>query len=185
MDKERKEIINTYLIGAKSGDRQCLDKLYAEMSATIRHIALKYLQNEEDAKDLVQDFWADFYRIASGYVFSRNAFGYLCKVATRMAINRYKSLYKKRIKEIQWVDYEQYQSGATSVESIEIKICIENAMKKLTVTERIIIQSTYFEEKTVREIAKELRISKSQVSKLKQSAINKMKQELEKDFVDN
>lgn len=184
MDKERKYTINKYLLGVKSGDKHCLDFLYDEISPTIRYIALKYLQNDFDADDLVQDFWADIQKIATGFVFSQNAFSYLCKVMTRRAINRYKSITRQNQKTVGYVDYESIKQYTVDTEQMEINDGVEAAMKKLTETERIIIQLTYFEEKTVREIAKELKISKSQASKLKIEAIEKMKLELDEFFVD-
>jgi len=184
MDKERKDAINKHLLGVKSGDVRSLELLYEEISPAIWHIALKYLQNELDAEDLVQDFWADIERIAAGFKFLQNGFSYLCKVMTRMALNRYKSLHSRKIKQVQYVDYEKFCLATDDTDSIELNFSIESAMNKLSEKERTIIQLTYFEDKTVREIAKELKISKSQVSELKLTAIDKMKAELDENFVD-
>ncbi len=185
MDKKRKDAINKYLARVRAGDKHCLDLLYEEISPTIRYIALKYLQNNFDADDLVQDFWADIYKIAAGFIFSQNAFSYLSKVMTRMAINRYKSLTNLNQRIVRYVDFDKNLIRfEKNTERAEIVDGVESAMKKLTETEKIIIQLTYFEEKTVREIAKELKISKSQVSKLKINAIEKMKSELNDFFVD-
>lgn len=184
MNKERKDTINKYLLGVRSGDEHCLELLYEEISPTIRYIALKYLRNDFDADDLVQDFWADIHNIAAGFIFLQNAFSYLSKVMTRRAINRYKSLNRQKQKIVGYVDYESVKQYITNMEQMEINDAVEAAMKKLTETEKIIIQLTYFEEKKVREIAKELKISKSQVSKLKIGAIEKMKLEMDDFFVD-
>lgn len=184
MDKERIHAINKYLLGVRSGDKTCLDLLYGEISPTIRHIALKYLKNDFDADDLVQDFWADIQTIAMGFIFSQNAFSYLCKVMTRRAINRYKSITRQNKKSVGYVDYESIMQYTSDTEQMEINDGVEAAMKKLTEIERIIIQLTYFEGKTVREIAKELKISKSQACQLKIEAIEKMKLELDEFFVD-
>lgn len=186
MDRDRKEAINKYLIGVKSGDEISLDLLYEEISPTIRHIALKYLKNDFDADDLVQDFWADIHRIAMGFIFSKNAFSYLCKVMTRRAINRYKSIYRRKVNLIQYVEYENLclVTVDEKVGDAELNLSIESAMSSLSETERVIIQLTFFEEKTIREIAKDLKISKSQVSKLKASAYDKMKDALDENFVD-
>ena len=187
MEKERKDTINKYLLGVKAGDEHYLELLHEEISPTIRYIALKYLKNDFDADDLVQDFWADIYRIAAGFISIQNAFSYLAKIMTRMAINRYKSLTCQKQRVVRYVDYESikhYNHYNKDMEQIEINDAVEVAMKKLTEIERIIIQLTYFEDKKVREIAKALKISKSQVSKLKIGAIEKMKSEMDDFFVD-
>ena len=184
MDKERKSTINKYLIGVKSRDKQSLDLLYDEISPTVRYIALKYLRNSFDVDDLVQDFWKDIYKIADGFIFFQNAFSYLCKVMTRRAINRYKSIYRQSVQQISLVDYEISRDYSVSVENLEINYIVESAMQKLTKMEKIIVQLTFFEEKTVREIAKEVNLSKSQVGKLKLQALEKLKSEISQNFVD-
>ncbi len=187
MDKATKERINQYLNGVKAGDNECLDLLYLAISANVRHIALKYLKNTHDADDLVQDFWADIYKIAKGFVFSQNAFSYLCKTMTWMALNRYKKIHNESCKtDIIYVDYSMLGEDTykNKFDQCEKNIYIDNAISKLPEKERIIIQLVFFEDKTVREIAKELKISKSQVSQLKIEAIEKLKQEFETVFVD-
>lgn len=184
MDKERIETINQYLLGVKNGDSFCLEQLYKEVGPTIRYIALKYLKCEADADDLVQDFWADIYKISGGFIFLQNGFSYLCKTMTRQAINRYKRIHRERVKYISFVDYEPIQTEDSSYEYLETKTMVESALRTLSDTEKIIIQMTYFEDKTVRDAAKELNISKSQLSKMKMQAIEKMKLFLEKDSVD-
>ena len=80
MDKEKVERINDLIVGIKRGDDHCVYELHSIISPTIRYIALKYLRNEEDAQDMIQDFWADIDNICKFFLFSKNGFNYLCKV---------------------------------------------------------------------------------------------------------
>ena len=57
---------------------------------------------------------------------------------------------------------------------------INKAILKLSKLQQIIIQETYFEDKTIRQIAKDLGISKSQVGREKIEAIDILKTELSK-----
>ncbi len=202
MNKETKEAINGYINGIKNGDRECLELLHKEISPSLRHIALKYLKNNNDADDLVQDFWADIYKISLGFVFNRNGFNYLCKVMTNRAINRYRKIYHTKCSKVSYVDYEalhekaeqqeikRYNSNVTLDELVEQNEqairnrIIDRAINGLPELQRIIVQLIFFEEKTVREIAKQLNISKSLVSKLKKVAIEKLKEELSSLIVD-
>lgn len=183
MDKEKINAINSYLLGVKAGDKLSLELLYKEISPTIRYIAFKYLKNESEANDVIQDFWADIYRIAAGFISIQNAFSYLCKVMTRMSINRFRLITRDKRNVVQYVDYENY-AQTTDIEQTEVSLYVESAMKKLTETEKIIIQLTYFEQMTIREIAKVLKVSKTLVGKLKLRAISTMKSELCQYFVD-
>lgn len=180
MDKERKQRINEYLLGVRAGDRSSLTKLHAELSATIWHIAIKYLRVERDADDLVQDFWSEIEKIAQGFLIPVNAYSYLCKVATRKAINRFHKLHKIEKAKVTAVDYTLFERDNLDDddEDRDTIICLEEAISKLDEIEIIVIQSTFFEEKTVREIAIELNTSKSNVSKIKIRAIAKLKEAL-------
>lgn len=161
---------------SKTRGPEAVEALYDLIAPTIRHIGLKYLHELPIAEDFVQDFWADIYRIADCYRFSFNPFGYLCKVATNRAINHYHQL-KSDAAKVLYVDYSAFRQ-ADIYKQAEIHIILEAALNALSETERIIIQSTYYEQKTVRQIANELGISKSQVARLKARALSKLEGQL-------
>ncbi len=178
---EKNKQVGKYLLQIhRTGEPEFVEALYDAVAPTIRHIGLKYLHKPYLADDFVQDFWADIYHIAGGYTFCFNGFAYLCKVATNRAINKYKQL-TTEAHYVTYVDYSQFQVADESLryEQIELRIAVETAMKKLSEKERIIIQSTFFEQKTVRQIAVELKTSKSTVDRLKSQALVKLKKALE------
>jgi len=174
MDVERIKRINKLIEGISKGDQNAIMELYNEMAPSIRFIALKYIKNEFDADDLVQDFWADIYKIASKFHYVKNGFSYLCKVMTRMALNKYKKDKRVRTIEIEYVDYELLSTNSEN-EGNEEKIIVENALKQLNNEEKIILQLSFFEYKSVRQIGKELNMSKSKVNLIKNNALEKLK----------
>ncbi len=185
MDKNKKKLINECLMGVRRGDRDSLSALYDLIEPTIRYIALKYLKNEQDALDLEQDFWAEIYKYASKYRYFSNGFGYLCKIMTRLSINRY----KKRNGDLRYhAEFVEIEDPVVFEEEAVNKSAtvsaVKAALKTLDQTERIIIELTYFEDKTITEIAKEIKISKSQVGRKKLRAIEKMKEFLTKQNLD-
>lgn len=172
--------VNKLISEINRGNKESLIELYNIMSPHIRYIALKYLKDENDAEDMVQDFWADIYKLCASIVFLKNGFGYLCKAMERKTINRYKKLQREKEKKISYVDYTQVKDYADkSIQKAEKRIEITNIINSLPEIERIIIQETYFCCKTVRQIAKELKISKSQVSLLKNKAIEYLKEKFD------
>lgn len=182
MEKDKRKIINELLNEIKRGKDECIISLYEIISPTLRYIALKYLKKEEDADDLVQDFWYDIKKYASNYIFKKNAYGYLCKIMNRMAINKYNKIHRETKKHIEFVDYSnivEYDKNQT-LEEVNLRNDISDAMLKLTFFQQVIIQETYFEGKTVRQIAKDTGSSKSQVSRQKIIAIEILKTELTK-----
>ncbi len=182
MDKETKSSLNELLAKVRQGDNNSIFCLYELMSPTIRYIALKYLKNESDADDLVQDFWYDIKKYANGFLIHKNAYSYLCRVMTRQALNRLKKLNRQIENDVEYVDYLRVMNyhNEESLEDIDLRNDINNAMTKLSQLQQVIIQKTYFEDKTVRQIAKDLGRSKSQVGRLKSEAIEILKNELSK-----
>ena len=177
MTEQKRTIINECLVAIRDhGKIEYVERLYSLTIATLRHIALKYMHDVALADELVQDFWADIHKIADGFVFHRNGYAYLCQVMTNRAINKYRKLKKERAYVI-FVDYSALHVPAErgETERIDLALTVDQAMKTLDETERIIIQSTYFENKTVRQIAEELRMSKSGVDRLKNEALSKLK----------
>ena len=146
------------------------------MGPAIRHIGLKYLHDSDLADDFVQDFWADIYKITDQYLFGFNAYSFLCKVAANRAIDCFRKQ-KGEAARISYVEYAQLMPEHTSDQTLRLAVC--HALQQLPEIQRIIIQSTYFENKTVRQIAAELNMSKSQVSRMKAQALEKLKAHLE------
>lgn len=164
----------------KSGEKNLIYDLYESISTPIRHIAYKYLHNYSEAEDLVQDFWADIYLILDSYHYLKNAYGYMCKIIRNRAIDRYRLLHKNETVYIDFVDYGSIRNNSVlTFEQLELQLVIDQAIRSLPKIQAIIIQSIYFEKCTIRAIAKELNMSKSEVFRQKQIAIMTLKKELE------
>lgn len=176
MDDRNKKVNECLLRLQKYGTSEYVEALYDLIGPAIRHIGLKYLHDSDLADDFVQDFWADIYQITDQYLFGFNAHAYLCKVAANRAIDRYRKL-KGEAARVSYVDYSQIHSETASDQAL--RLAVNHAMHQLPEIQRIIIQSTYYEQQTVRQIAAELKISKSQVSRLKAEALEKLKDYLE------
>ena len=161
-------------------DTDLIKELHRLVSPSFWHIAIKYLHNLMDAEDVIQDFWADIQNILRHYQYNKNAYGYMCKVVKNRAIDRFKALHKRQKVSIEVVDYCNIirTNKELSLEEIERNIDIDQAIKNLPIIQAKIIQSTYFESKTVRQIAKELKISKSEIERQKQAAVVKLKKTL-------
>lgn len=180
MDTQDKQEITMALLAIKNREEYAVERLYKLVGHTIRYIAFKYLKNIEDAEDLEQDFWADIYKIADRFFFLKNGFGYICKVMNNMAVNRYKKLHRTNRIEVSYVDYAKIDGARFNfVGEIDDLILIREEIAKLEEKERIILQLTYFEDMTIMQIARELKMSKSVVGRIKIAAINKLKKEFE------
>ena len=176
MDDRHKKVKECLFRLQKYGTSEYVEALYDLIGPAIRHIGLKYLHDTDLADDFVQDFWADIYKITDQYLFGFNAYAFLCKVATNRAIDCCRRL-KGETARISYVEYSQLMPEHTADHTL--RLAVSHAMQQLPEIQRIIIQSTYFENKTVRQIAAELNMSKSQVSRMKTQALEKLKAHLE------
>lgn len=180
MDKQKKAEINNCLIGVRNRDRESLEKLYMLVAHSLKYIAFKYMQNEQDALDLEQDFWARIFEIADGFNYLKNGFSYLSRVMTNMAINRYKEIFGDR----QHTAGEVYYNTSSCFDEdfltdrLDDNIAIEKAMVTLKPIERRVIQLRVFEQMTLMQIAGEIGKSKSQVSRIELAALEKLRNEI-------
>ena len=184
MDEQTKADINKCLIGVKNRDVESLNRLYYLIGYYIRYISFKYIHYDVDAEDLEQDFWADIYVFADKYNYIGNAYGYLCKIMNNLARNRYVKLYGEKKYVIRVVDYNQIHryDESQSMDAVDTRISLQTALNKLDPTKQKIIQLWCFEHKTLVEIAKELKISKSQVDRKKKAAYADLGSELSEIF---
>lgn len=180
MDSQRRNEINECILGIKKRDDASLIRLYNLIGHTIRAISIKYLRTKVDAEDLEQDFWAKIYDIADGFKYYNNGFGYLCKVMTNMARNRYKQIYGNKKYVVAPINYDILSSfdESTMVENIDDMLAVHKAMGALDDSEKLVMQLVIFEDKTIMQIAKEIRMSKSQVGRIKKAAEEKLKDKL-------
>lgn len=181
MDLDRRRKITKYLLGIKRGDIECLNFLYDDIAKNVRHIALSYFPDENEADDFIQDFWADIGKIAQKFRFSKNGYGFLYKVLNRRALNRLKALKRERRRVNIFVDYESYEEPTDNIQLIEVRETVKQAMSILTNHEKEIVQLHYFEELSLKEISKVIGKSTTQTFNIKQSALDKMRRFLEED----
>ena len=73
-----------------------------------------------------------------------------------------------------------YKSPEENIEFTELKSGILEAIKKLPLRERELIECKFFKEKKLREIADEFNISQSRISRIIQSGLDKIKKDLAK-----
>lgn len=168
-------VLKRYLRAIQVRDMSCMDDLYNFFSKTVRSIALKYLRNKEEADDLVQEFWRDIYEIADSY-HGANALFYLKKVVKNRALNQLKVLNRKLENETDL--YEAYihdSDRCLSVEQLILKNDVIRALNTLPPDEKAVINMVIYERATVREIAFELKISVPKAERLRQAAMETLK----------
>lgn len=177
MENKRKKEINKCLIAIKlEKDMQSVCRLHELTGHTWHYIAFKYLGNNIDADDVVQDFWANIFVVADKYRHNTNAFAYLSKTFTNMVINYCIKKGRDVNRVSNYIDCENMASdNGSCIEDTLINSVIASAINLLSEQEKEVIHMMFFEDKTIREIAKILNKSKSQIGRIKQSALQSLK----------
>lgn len=180
MDEQTKKIINKCLMKIKNGNKKYVDVLYYLIAHKLKFVALKHLQNEEEVNDVEQDFWADIYKNAKNFKYADNGYSYLCRIMKCMAINRYNQIQTEKhhtVKDIETNLIDSFDENAI-IENLDNRIAVQKALDKLEPKERAVMYLITYDDKTIEQVAKDLKISKSNVGRIKLSADEKLKKEL-------
>ena len=74
---------------------------------------------------------------------------------------------------------DQLKNEKNEIEDLTDKICVLQAIEKLSEKEKDIIKKRYFDNRTQMELAEEIGISQAQISRIEKTAIARMKKRLE------
>ncbi len=185
MIPKNKMQIDSCLKGIAKGKTNLVDVLYDLVQARLFFVALKYMGDKDKAEDVMSDFWGNIEKIARKYTFFSNAFSYLCKVVANMSITSLKKegVKNKREMPITAEFLERYEGFCDDVFRSErdqsLRDVIQKGFSSLDEREKVIVYLTYWEEKTVRECAASIGVSKSTADRIKFSAMQKLKKVLE------
>ena len=173
--------INDLIIAVKLRRDGAVESLHKAFSPRLYYIALKYFKGDI-VQEFIQDFWADIQTICDKWRIHSHGLGYLIKVAENKAKTRLKKDKIKTNRET-CVSVETMANlaiSSTFIEEREKRDMITRAFLVLDELESKIILETFYGCKTIREIAKKNNLSKSSAERIKQNALEKMRDFLSK-----
>ncbi len=178
--------VNKRLKEAALGDKESVRLLYETVGGHLYYVAFRYLEDEEKAKDVTSEFWSDIYEIAAKFTLSFNGYAYL----KRIMVNRSLDYIRKHKREVPLTDgiieaYERANPVDDGFEGQELNEAVRRGLATLSPTEKKIVYMVFWENATIREIAKTLNTSKSAADRAKQAAIKKLKDYLTAEGWDN
>ena len=152
------------------GYADCLDGIY-EIAAKKMFAAAAYLVGRENAEDVVHDAFIKIARFANKYKKGTNAYGWILQITKNTALD-----YLKKTKSEAPIDcFFSLASSDYSPEKRENAIILEQALNKLERDEKTAIYLKYYLDMTVREIAAQMKMSKSAAQRLIEKAENSLK----------
>ena len=131
------------------------------------------LVGRDFAEDVVHDSLIKIARFAHKYRRDENPYGWILKLVRNTALDFLKS--RKLHPSSSTEEFYSLSDGNYAPDKRDDAIMLEQAMSKLDADERMAIYYKYFADMTVREIAAELKISKSSAARLTEKAEEKLK----------
>lgn len=174
--------VNDCLKRIRQQEDSAYEDLHAIIGVRVKFIAMKFLNNESDADDLVQDFWYNMPEYAMKCVLVSNCYAYLLKIIE----NEARTILKKAKKEPEFINFDDIQEFrnlgvgiSERSESDDLDVAIGKAINMLTKSQREIFSLTYFYGRTTREIAKLLLLSRTTVSTELNNSIETIREQLQ------
>ncbi|NCA66484.1 MAG: sigma-70 family RNA polymerase sigma factor [Clostridia bacterium] len=178
------EKINKCIKEIREGNNAAITVLHEHMGSHLYFIAVRYLKNRMEAEDAVQDFWLDIHKYCSRCWYVANGFNYFTKIFENLVKMRLRKQ-KRNILPLNIDDIAEFEKSTEDldllVRQIALRDTFDRAIIQMTDDEKKVFMLVCYEEKTVRQIAKVLFISKSNVQRLRQRAIDIVKQVLIED----
>ena len=166
------EKLNRFILAVADGDTDSLDGILLLAGGQMTAVAISIV-GRNYAEDVVHDSFIKVARFAKNYRRSESAYAWLMKIVKNTALDYLKS--KKMSAEVSFDEFFSLSSFDYSPEKRESAIVLEGAISKLEGDEKKIIYYVYYMDMTIREIAKELKMSKSAVQRLKEKAEENLK----------
>ncbi|WP_411680995.1 sigma-70 family RNA polymerase sigma factor [Clostridium thailandense] len=171
------------VIKAQNGDDAAFSQLIKSCKEKLYKTAFAYLKDEEEALDVVSDTvykaYMNISKIKNPEFFST----WITRILINSAINRLKK--NKRVILID--EYEKFDSFIPISSDIALEvpksIDLYNAIDKLNVKSRSIIILKYFQDMTISEISRVLKIPEGTIKVYLQRSLKKLKVELGEELI--
>jgi RNA polymerase sigma-70 factor (ECF subfamily) len=185
MESTEKELI----IKAQNGNTIAFEQLVYNYDRAVLSIAMRYVRDEDDAKDIYQEVFIRVFRGLKKFEFRSEFSTWVFRITTNVCLT-----YKSRKKEQIMIPLEDEIDDEKSYETIDIisrerspeeetadndlGLLIGNAVDSLTTRQRITFVLKHYEGYKIREIAEMLNCKEGTVKKYLFDAVKNLKKKL-------
>jgi len=183
-DKSNKELVKLL----KNGDMRAFDVIYEKYSRKLYGFVLRYLKQEADAEEIVQEVFFKIWKSRSGIDIYSSFESFLFTIAYNSTI----SLLRKRANEKNYLEYlqqrQQIDQASNQVDEIqynELNEQVETLLNELTPRQKEIFRLSRHQGLSHEEIANKLNISVNTVKNHLVAALSFLKSNLDNGFIIN
>ncbi len=177
-----KEIV-AYL---EKGDRRAIDIAYKNYGRALYGIILRVVKSGEVAEEILQDVFVKIWINAESYNRSKGRlFTWMSNIARNASIDSIRTARSKREQKTTSIDNPVYENIGGNEEMNVKDFALQKVINSLDEKHRILIDYTYFQGYSQREIEKELGIPLGTVKSRLRLAINQLREKLNDDQIRN
>lgn len=155
---------HTYIQQVLKGDTNAFSFLVRKYQDMVFSIALKMLQNREEAEDVAQEVFVKCYHSLGKYKGKAKFGSWLYRITYNACLDNIKS-YSRNFNTTELIEHVHegevgmLENGIDVLEQKERNATIQNAIKQLSSDEQVIILLYYFEELPLKDIAEIVDVS--------------------------
>ncbi len=161
MPEESKKEIVELLTKFKNGDDKAFKELFFMFHSDVFRFLYFFLHNKEEAEELLQDTFLNFWRSRENIDISVSPKNYLLKIARNLAINFIERERRKRKFEVcdDNIDFQNFVARDSSIEDFEITDLILSILDELPERCKEVFILSRYNNLTIKEISDLLGIS--------------------------
>jgi len=160
-DDKREKLLNNLIVAVKDGDKFALGEIFNIAGGRMFCVAMGLLRDKQHAEDVLQDSFVKVVRFSAQYKENTNAYAWLCTIVRNTALNKIKSEKLKAGADID--NFFDISDNGQTAEKRDTALEVKRALQGLEPRERTIVWLRYYNDLTVKEIAKELNMPSSTV----------------------
>lgn len=163
------------------GNPDGLNTIYDRMGRMILSVALQITENRADAEDVLQDVLLKLTDVAKSYTPGTNAVAWILTIAKNLSLNKVKA----HSRALPLESFEEVPDDGDEIERLHDVMTLEEALKRLSREDRLILQLKYGPCMTYKEIAQVMEMTDSAVEKRAERAIERLRRDLDSDSPQN
>lgn len=177
-----KEIV-AYL---EQGDRKAIDIAYKNYGRALYGIILRVVKSSEVAEEVLQDVFVKIWTNAESYNRSKGRlFTWMSNIARNASIDSIRTARSKREQKTTSIDNPVYENAGGNEEMNVKDFALQKVIDSLDEKHRLLIDLTYFQGYSQREIEKEQGIPLGTIKSRLRLAVNQLREKLNDDQVRN
>jgi len=180
------------IIRAKNGNITAFEQLIYNYDKKVLSLALKYVKNEDEAKDIYQEVFIRVFKGLKNFQFKSEFSTWLYRIVTNVCFTHNSNIKKREFISIHQDEGQENENMKTgfdiidespapdrAVGSTEIAEQINKALESLPARQKMIFILKHYEGYKLKEIAEILKVGEGTIKKYLFEAVRKMRSQLE------